>query len=351
MHTFNGRQLIAQVMDAVPSQFDSLEIGVLLHDPETGRILYANGYAEDIYGYAQEELRGMDVGAFSSELFSQAEAIQRIQAAVDGASQQFEWRNKRPTGELYWVEIRLSDITINDEVYVIALVRDITEYKMTVRHLRVLTRITRHNLRNKLNVISGFLEEFDVDHRDTERQIYDRITRNVKELLDLTQWIDTVKSATRITTPVETCDIAQMVREIGERYQRENEDIRWQVACEEVVVSADPKIKSAIEELVENAVQHNPHDGLEIMLSVTASDADDEQALIRVVDTGQPIPEIEIEPIASGYEPDPLEHGEGIGLWEVQTIIEAHGGRLSVKENSLDRKMIEVALPRAQLQD
>ena len=337
-------------MDEVPSQFESMDVGILIHDPHTGGILYANHYAEDIFGYAKDELQDMDISTFSSESFSQEEAVQRIRAAADGHSQQFEWRHKRPTGELFWVEVRLSEVTIDDELYVIAIVRDIMEYKMALRHLRVLTRITRHNLRNKLNVISGFLAEFDVDHKDADQRIHDRITRNVTELLDLTQWIDTVRSATRITTPVETCDIAQMVHEVGERYRRENEAITWQLEGEEIVVAADPKIKTAVEELVENAVQHNPHDGLEITLAVTQGE-DTEQALIRVTDTGQPIPDIEIEPIVGGYDPDPLEHGEGIGLWEVQTIIEAHGGRLSVRENSLERTVIEIALPRARQQD
>jgi signal transduction histidine kinase len=139
-----------------------------------------------------------------------------------------------------------------------------------------------------------------------------------------------------------------MVRELGEQYQCANKNINWHIECEEAVVSADPKIKTAIEELIDNAVQHNPHEGLNITLSVTESD-DDKQILIQVIDTGQPIPDVEIEPIAGGYDPDPLEHGEGIGLWEVQTIINAHGGRLSVKENSLERKVIEIALPRVQL--
>lgn len=336
-------------MIEVPSQFDSFEVGVLIHEPETGEILYANEYAEDIYGYAAAELIEMDVGEFSAEVFSQAEAVQRIQAAADGTSQQFEWRNKQSTGELYWVEVRLSDIEIEDEVYVIALVRDITEYKMTLRHLRVLTRITRHNLRNKLNVISGFLAELEIDNGSEDCTIRDRINRNVEELLDLTEWIETVKSAARTTTTLETCNIAHIVREIGERFQRDNDDITWRFDCEEAAVAADSQIKTAVEELVGNAVQHNPHDELEITLSVTSKD--EQQVLIQVIDTGQPIPDIEIEPIVGGYDPDPLEHGEGIGLWEVQTIIDAHGGRLSIKENSLERKVIEIALPSAQVQN
>ena len=344
--TIKHEKSILKPMEEVPSQFDSLDIGVLIHDPETGDVLYANEFAGELYGYQRETLRQMEIAEFSSASFSQEEAVQRIRAAADGNAQQFEWRNKRATGELYWVEVRLSAITIADETYVVALVRDITEYKMTLRHLRILTRITRHNLRNKLNIIDGFLAELNSGVRSDDAEIRDRIKRNVEELLDLTQWIDTVKSAVRVDTPTEACDIAEIVREVGETYQCENDAIAWQFDCKEITARVDPKIKTAVTELVDNAVRHNPHDGLEISLSVTASQHG-EQILIRISDTGQPIPDIEIEPIVGGYDPDPLEHGDGVGLWEVQTIVEAHGGRLSVIENSVDQKSIEIALPRA----
>jgi len=327
-----------------PNHFDELEVGILLHDAQTGDILYANTFAEEIYGYSKDELTSMDVADFSSASFSRSEAIQRIQAAADGHSQQFEWRNKRPTGELYWVEVRLSDLTIDGTTYVAALVRDITEYKMNVRHLRVLTRITRHNLRNKLNIIEGYLDQ--IDHEKSDASVVDRIHRSVSELLDLTGWIDTIKSVNRTETPAEVCDICQLVAEIGESYQQEYPEIIWKFDCQHAYATADSTLQTAINELIDNAVTHNPHEDLEITVSVREC-PEDKQISICVTDTGQPIPEIEIEPLVSGYDPDPLEHGERIGLWEVQTIINAHQGRLSINENSIDQKTIEITLPQA----
>lgn len=333
-------------MIEVPTQFDSLEVGMLIHDPETGSVLYANDSAEELYGYSKSELMEMDVTDFSSSSFTQEEAIQRIRSAAEGNSQKFEWRNKRSTGELYWVEVRLSDISIEDDEYVVALVRNITEYKMHLRHLRVLTRITRHNLRNKLNVIDGFLEELDVENKNENISMYKRIKNSISDLLDLTNWIDTVKSSVRMEKPASTQNISNMVLNLGKQYQEEYEEITWRFECEEVYASADPKIRTAIKELLENAITHNQHEGLEITISVEKSQ-NDEQVLIRIIDTGLPIPDIEIEPIVGGYEPDPLEHGESIGLWEVQTIIAANGGRISIPENSPKRKVVEIALPRA----
>jgi len=328
----------------ISGQLDTLEVGILLHHPQTGEILYANDFAEELYGYSEEELMTMDIADFSSDSFSHSEAVQRIRAAADGQSQQFEWRNRKSTGELYWVEVRLSDFMIDDMTYVVALVRDITTHKMNLRHLRVLTRITRHNLRNKLNVLEGAFEYFDDRTKDDE--MLDRMRRSISELLNLTSWIDTIKSVNRRNTTGEACDLCPIIAEVTESYQSEYPDINWQFDCDHTYVIADSTLRTAVTELIENAVRHNPHEDLEITVSVTEN-LDDQQICIRISDTGIPIPEIEIEPLVGGYDPDPLEHGENVGLWEVQTITNAHGGRLSIIENNAEQKIIEIILPRA----
>lgn len=331
-------------MVSVPSQFDALDVGITVHDPQTGEICYVNEFAEELYGYSEHEMKEMDVGEFSSESFTQAEAVERIQAAADGQSQQFEWRNKQPTGEVYWVEVRLSDITIEDSTYVVALVDDISEYKLQLRHLRVLTRITRHNLRNKLNVIDGFFDELDIDETTENSDLIERIQRNVAELCTLTNWIETVNSATRDDHGTETRDICQVVTAVAEPYQTEYPNISWQFDCEECFAVTNQTLENAIDELIDNAVRHNPHENLAISVSVTERSGGD-QVCIQIADTGRPIPDIEIEPIVGGYDPDPLQHGEQIGLWEVQTIVNAHGGRISLKKNSVKQTIIELVLP------
>ena len=331
-------------MLSVPDQFDGLEVGILVHDPETGEIRYVNEFATELYGYNKAELVGMDIVEISSASFSQAEAHQRIRAAADGEPQRFEWRNRRSTGELYWVEVRLSEITIQGTSYVVALVRDISEYKLNLRHLRVLARITRHNLRNKLNAIDGFFDQLDIDDAGSNSEVVGRIRRNINGLLNLTNWIDTVKSATKVAPSAKTRNICQLVADIGKTYRREYPTITWQFDCEETYATADSTLRTAIDELIDNAVTHNPHEELAITVSVTER-PDDGQVRICIEDTGRPIPEVEVEPIVGGYEPDPLEHGDGIGLWEVQTIVNAHGGRLSIAANSVERTAVEIVLP------
>lgn len=328
----------------VPTQFDDMNVGILLHDAQTGDVLYANEFAEGIYGYSTKELTEMDVVDFSSDSFSESEAVQRIKAAADGHSQQFEWQNKRPTGELFWVEVRLSPVNINKTTYVVAIVRDITDYKLNLRHLRVLTRITRHNFRNKLNIIEGYFEQ--IEQKSDNTDLINKIRRSISDLLGLTGWIDTIRSVSGPESAAEIVDVSRLVSEITDPYRQEYSNIKWQVKCEKAHVTAHSTLRTAINELIDNAVRHNPHEDLKITIEVTEHPADN-QICICITDTGQPIPEIEIEPLVSGYDPDPLEHGDRIGLWEVQTIVNAHQGRLSVVENSTVQKTIKITLPRA----
>lgn len=333
-------------MTTITDHYDDLEIGVVLHDPDTADIVYVNEFATHLYGYSEEELLGMQVSDFSSETFSQEEAVQLVQAAAAGDSQKFEWQNKKPTGELYWVEVKLSPIEINDTQYVVALVSDITEYKMSLYHLRVLVRITRHNLRNKLTVIDGLFDQLHPTDQSLDHDIGNRIRRSIDELLNLTESISEFNSIAATTDSAHPLDISSIVTDIAGQFQDNYPTIAWQIECEDVWALGTTEIGTAIEELLENAVTHNPHDGLEITAAVTEN-PETEQVRIRISDTGIPIPEAEVEPIVGSYDPDPLSHGNEIGLWEVQTIVSACGGRISIEENTPERKVIEIVLPRA----
>ena len=128
----------------IPDVFDDLEIGITLHDPETGEILGVNERLEALYGYTAAELREMDVADYTAAAdctqtdaeFTQADAERRIHAAADGEPQIFEWPIERSTGERVWVRVRLAATQLHGEAYVIAEIREITERKEREAELR-----------------------------------------------------------------------------------------------------------------------------------------------------------------------------------------------------------------------
>ena len=117
--------------ETVSTVFDDLEIGITLHDPETGAIVGVNSRLEALYGYTEAELLGMEVADYSAtdEGFTQADAEARIEAAAAGEPQAFEWRIERADGQRVWVRARLARTELDGKSYVIAEIRDISDRK------------------------------------------------------------------------------------------------------------------------------------------------------------------------------------------------------------------------------
>ena len=322
--------------------YSSLGVGITIHDADTGEIYYANPRAEELYGYSQAQLNTLDIVDISPDSVSKADVIDRIRAAGTGQPQQFEWRIKRPAGEIIWVEMRLSQVTFESQSFVIAAVRDISEYKMEVRHLHLLNRIVSHNFRNELQVVQS---TFNHIHGQTNDKILNRMRRAIAELIDLTSWVNALTAPTS-DKQNKKINLGNLLTNSVEEYKSEYPEINWEINCENVYIEATQPLQKAFDELIENAIRHNSHEDLDIAVSAS-EDIADQQIDVRIMDTGKPIPDMEIQPLLDGYDPDPLDHGKNKGLWEVQTIINSHQGILTLKENSPERKIIEVTLPLA----
>ena len=127
------------MQQTVESVFDDLGVGIMLHDPKTGAIVGANSRVEELYGYTEAELSGRSVADYSAtgDGFTQADVEARIQAAVDGEPQEFEWRIERADGERFWAAVRLAHTTLDGEDYVLAEVSDISARKHHQRPLDI----------------------------------------------------------------------------------------------------------------------------------------------------------------------------------------------------------------------
>ncbi|MHB9155325.1 MAG: PAS domain S-box protein [Endomicrobiales bacterium] len=111
--------------------FDSLKTGIIIHDITTGVILDINKYAQELYGYATEEIRGHGVEKLSSNepSYTWQEALSFIRKAAAGEPQFFEWHARNKAGRLFWVEVNLQRAAIAGQDYLLATVQDITEHR------------------------------------------------------------------------------------------------------------------------------------------------------------------------------------------------------------------------------
>ncbi len=125
--------------ETVSTVFDDLEIGITIHDPETGAIVGVNSRLEALYGYPEAELQTMTVGDYSAtdRGYTSERARELIRAAADGEPQSFEWLIERVDGEQVWTSVRLALTALDGESYVVAEIRDITERKQREQELQI----------------------------------------------------------------------------------------------------------------------------------------------------------------------------------------------------------------------
>jgi PAS domain S-box-containing protein len=111
--------------------------GIILHDPDTGEVVFANQRFCEIIGYDPEEVRGMTVGEFTADLpdFTEERARRLLRDAATKGPQVFEWYTEHADGSVVPVEVRLDRTRLRGGDLVVASVRDITERKGTQRRL------------------------------------------------------------------------------------------------------------------------------------------------------------------------------------------------------------------------
>jgi len=123
--------------------YDGVNDAILILDPRTGAILDANRKAEEMSGYSVGEaqtLNLVDVSAGDRDRLQDV-AAKRIEAALGGEPQIFEWQVRGRDGRLFWVEINMRAARINGSERILVLARDITERRASEESLRLVNQV------------------------------------------------------------------------------------------------------------------------------------------------------------------------------------------------------------------
>ncbi|WP_226011670.1 ATP-binding protein [Halomicrobium salinisoli] len=209
------------------------------------------------------------------------------------------------------------------------LFTDLTQRRRYTRSLRVLNRVLRHNIRNEVNVMYGHVEriaaqvedEAAVDAlRDGLEGLVDRA--DVARELDLltTEKADGIVSTLRLDRHLDSA-VASAEADFPEAtfvYE----------GFEPVEVVADETVTRVVSEVLKNAVDHNdgdPH--VRVSLSV-----DEETAVVSVADDGPGVPPERRDRIFGREEVDQLHHGNGLGLFFVDQMMDVYGGDVRVED-------------------
>lgn len=208
-----------------------------------------------------------------------------------------------------------------------------------------------HELRTPLTILRT---EVDVALSDPDAGVDDlRATAEVvrEEVVRFEALLDSLLALARSEAGAlasdEPVDLAETARRVVERLRREAADdgVRLSLHAERVLVSGDPDLlEQLVFNLVENAVAHNREDGFAVVrLGPRGGDA-----LLEVTNSGQAVPEEEIELLTEPFHRFDRRQpgrGAGVGLSIVRAVTTAHGGRLRLAGRDEGGLLAAVVLP------
>lgn len=113
--------------------FDTANDGIFVFDIRTGVIIDVNRRGCEMYCYSREDVKGLSIDELSSgeKSYTKEDASEWIKKAAQGEPQVVEWLSKDKAGRIFWVEINLRRAIIGSRYCLLAIVRDITERKMS----------------------------------------------------------------------------------------------------------------------------------------------------------------------------------------------------------------------------
>jgi signal transduction histidine kinase len=201
-----------------------------------------------------------------------------------------------------------------------------------------------YELRTPLNAIIGFAEilanqyfgPLSERQLDYSRGILDsshRLMTLINDILDLAT-IEAGYMALE-TDRIEVCDVLEAVAALT-RERARSQDLSLTVSCKADIgaIEADERrLKQALFNLVSNAIKFTPAGG-SIILEARVDGQADGDLILGVSDTGVGIATDDQERVFEKFEranPHARESGAGLGLSLVKSLIELHGGSVTIE--------------------
>ena len=356
---------------------NSVPDGLVLVDDE-GVIRDANDQVYDLFGYSADELEGAPIEILVPEPLREEHAEYRREFMTDPVQRPMgsglQLVGQREDGTVFPVDVSLAPIEREGRPWAVGSVRNVSERVGRQQRLSVLTRVLRHDISNRLNVILGNAELCkesihalgsavsevlgdDPTIPETIDDLESQSAEIVALLADLDEFTDE-----KIGQVEMIIDAASEIESIAERARRidsilgpggkEHDPISLETVLDTAIRAVDTEFPDAtivtdigptpelrypqdmlrisVEELLRNAIEHSGVPAPRVTIATAL--VEDSTLSISITDSGPGLPEREAS-IHTQSEERPLEHSSGFGLWEVNWLVTRMGGEVRFAEN------------------
>ena len=246
------------------------------------------------------------------------------------------------SGEILWPDERTFTalITPIESGGLVAILHDVTHFKDVERVKNEFIATASHDLKNPITSIAGFSQllaqagplndmQADFVHRiQTAAQTMNELVQNMVQLAQMDL------NAAQKPEPVELCTLLSVVAdEFTPQANAKRQTLQFNPLTFPAHVNGDAlQLKQLFRNLIGNAIKYTPEDGT-VTVSTTV---ETKNIQVEVQDTGFGIPAADLPFIFDRFyrvrngKHNEVE-GNGLGLAIVKSIVEQHGGKISVE--------------------
>lgn len=325
--------------------FRNIDIPALISD--TNFVIQdVNPAGREFTGYTYDEMVGESVVMVAGDEEVYANIVDTV---VDGEvwSGDFELRTKE--GRTVFGSGSAAPITVDGELQgFLAVFVNMTKRRQLENTVEVLNRVLRHDLKNDLNVLYGYIQQAQTRAANGD---------SIAQLED---------AKDKLTEVISKSERARDLRQLLERtYEEQNRPTRLDYVLNDTIVDmisefedaefhfkdfppipvvADNLLSIVFETIIENAVVHNDKPTPVVEISVEERET---TVVIRIADNGPGVPEQETDVIFGREEIDQLHHGSGISLFFADSVIESYNGDIWVERNDPAGSVFTIELLKA----
>lgn len=352
---FKTEHLANERISLFSTLFTGLPEGMVLFDL-SGRIQMINPQAKQMIGVGNDVFFKdiWDTSLFTSTFNM---LVQEVKQTIESKTST-KFNMETESGKIF--EISVSTIKNKYQPFeicgVLALLRDVTEFKHMEQQQNEFVSNVSHELRTPLTLISGFVETLQewesIPSEDRSEALKiisietERLKRLISQLLKLSRIDNRVNTTTGIkfnAIPV----IAASLPSLHLMAEKKNQQFISNLPdCEAYILGHEGWLTQIIYNLCENAFKYTPDNGnIELTVNVTDSDL-----IISVKDNGIGIPEKEQKFIFERfYRVDKARNskipGSGLGLALTRDIVRVLSGQISLVSQPGKGSQFIVTLP------